>query len=89
VILDATGGRSGTFTKINGLDFGTGDKDSWTVGYTADEVTLTANIPADPALMVAADPGSATPEPGSLLLFGTGLLGLAWLVHRKRATVRR
>jgi fibronectin-binding autotransporter adhesin len=88
VILDATGGRSGTFTKINGLDFGTGDKDSWTVGYTADEVTLTANIPADPALMVAADPGSATPEPGSLLLFGTGLLLLGWAVKKRGLMMR-
>lgn len=66
-ILFASGGLSGTFSTINGLDFGTGG--TWLVNYTADEVILTAH----------------TPEPASLLLFGTGFLGLGLLLARKKA----
>ncbi|MGH9327817.1 MAG: PEP-CTERM sorting domain-containing protein [Terriglobia bacterium] len=32
---------------------------------------------------VPVPPSSSTPEPASIALFGTGLLGLAWLVRRK------
>jgi len=76
-ILDATGGLGGTtFASLTGsTSFGSGG--SWDVLYGADTVTLEA-----------AYTKSATPEPASLLLFGTGLLGLAWLTHRKLAAQR-
>ncbi len=75
-ILDATGGLTGEFSVVNGLDFGNGD--SFSVGYSADGVTLTANIPTSP-----------TPEPAGLLLFGTGLVALGWIVRRKRPAYQR
>jgi hypothetical protein len=68
-ILDAVNGITGTFSTINGLDFGSGDY--FSVNYTTDTVTLTANV---------------TPEPASLLLLGTGLLALPLLVRRKQST---
>ncbi|MGH9376155.1 MAG: PEP-CTERM sorting domain-containing protein [Terriglobia bacterium] len=43
-----------------------------------DAVTLKANVPT-----------STTPEPASLLLFGTGLFGLAWLARRKMRVAAR
>ncbi len=69
-ILDATGGLTGTFATIDGLDFGSGDY--FTYAYGTDTFTLTANIPTP-----------KTPEPASLLLLGTGLLALGWMIRRK------
>jgi PEP-CTERM motif len=68
-ILDAVNGITGTFSTINGLDFGSGDY--FSVNYTTNTVALTAHV---------------TPEPASLLLLGTGLLTLRWLVRRKQCT---
>ncbi len=76
-ILDAMGGLSGTFSSIVGDTFGSSG--TWSVEYSADAVTLTANVPTS----------TTTPEPATLFLFGTGLLGLAWLATRKRRTAAR
>ncbi|MGH9397504.1 MAG: PEP-CTERM sorting domain-containing protein, partial [Terriglobia bacterium] len=73
VILDAMGGLNGTFSTIMGQDFGPGNADSWNISYLNNKVTLTANIGKT----------SPTPEPASLMLFGTGLLGLAWVTRRR------
>lgn len=47
-----------------------GNSNSWSIAYNANEVTLTAN----------------TPEPAPLLLFGSGLLGLAMLARKLKFT---
>ncbi len=76
-ILDATGGLGGTtFASLTGsTSFGSGG--SWDVLYGADTVTLEA-----------AYTKSATPEPASLLLFGTGLLALGWIARRRLVAQR-
>ena len=65
VILQSVGGLSGTFASIDGLTFGPGGLDSWSISYGNDEVTLTANPPVAPV-----------PEPGSASILATALLAL-------------
>lgn len=65
VILQSVGGLSGTFASIDGLTFGPGGLDSWSISYGNDEVTLTANAPVAPV-----------PEPGSASILATALLAL-------------
>ena len=74
VILQSLGGLSGTFASIDGLTFGPGGLDSWSISYGNDEVTLTANAPLTPV-----------PEPGSASILATALLALGstHLVQRR------
>ncbi len=81
VILQSLGGLSGTFGSIDGLTFGPGGLDSWSVSYGNGEVTLTANAPVAPV-----------PEPGSAGILATALfaLGSTRLVrHRPRTGMAR
>jgi uncharacterized protein (TIGR03118 family) len=64
------------------LMFGTGGS-----GSSASTLYITAGInnQAD-GLLAEIDP---TPEPETLVLFGIGMFGVLWLVHRKRAVAQR
>lgn len=70
-IMDV-GSLNGTFGSILNDSFNNGAED-WTVAYNSNDIVLTA---------AARRP---TPEPASLFLFGTGLLGMAWALRRRRA----
>jgi hypothetical protein len=52
--------------------------------YSIDtNAAIVDNDSGDPNYQVDFTPGAATPEPSSLLLLGTGLLGLAFVAFRK------
>lgn len=74
VIVDAAGGLSGMFSTIDGLDFGPGNQDNWSISYTGDEAILTANVA----------PTAPVPEPAPLALLGIGLVGFALLRRRSK-----
>lgn len=83
----------------NGTDVGPDLVDAGAFGYTLFFGTLSGNMGAfsnqlafgfrhDPAFwflddVVVTTAGSSTPEPGSLILFGSGILGLAGVIRRK------
>jgi hypothetical protein len=68
------GNRLGLFASISSSDSGP------ETFYLADLFPLT--VPGDP--LEPLDPALVTPEPASLVLFGSGLLGLAFLVRSRR-----
>ena len=72
-LLTSGEGDSGNFGT---LDLPSG---SWSVFYNSNNVELQFNGSSGPPV---------TPEPGTLLLYGTGLLGVAGYVRRKRAPAR-
>jgi hypothetical protein len=80
-ILNYSGGLSGVWANaptsgfiMDGFDWGI----DYAGGASGDEVVITAEGSAL----------SPTPEPGTLLLYGTGLLGIAGFVRRKRFAAR-
>ncbi len=78
--LDFTAGElSGTFADFLGQTFDNG-LEKWDLSYN--------NTAGDLVLTAVANTTTTTPEPGSLLLFGTGLLGLAALLRKRRPVTR-
>jgi hypothetical protein len=58
--------------------------------YAIDTYAGEGSTTGDPNYQIDLTPGATvTPEPSSLLLFGTGLLGLAFVAFRKAKAVRR
>jgi fibronectin-binding autotransporter adhesin len=93
--LDFTkGDLSGTFANFLGQTFDNG-KEQWVLSYNkaGGDLLLTAEAPTSNAALFSTGPssssgsGTAAPEPSSLLLFGTALLGLGFLVRRKKPAV--
>jgi fibronectin-binding autotransporter adhesin len=78
--LDFTPGElTGTFAGLFGQTFDNG-LEKWDLSYN--------NSSGDVILTAVANTTATTPEPGSLLLFGTGLLGLAALLRKRWPVVR-
>ncbi|MDE3180999.1 MAG: PEP-CTERM sorting domain-containing protein, partial [Acidobacteriota bacterium] len=69
---------------VNGTDYTIENNTSQilTIDLANGDTTVVGNLDPSAGLIFGATP---TPEPGSLLLFGAGLLAIAWAVRRKVA----
>lgn len=58
--------------------------------YEGTEITTTTDCPSGVAICAGSTDvlNTSIPEPGSLLIFGTGLLGLGFLIRRRRIAIR-
>ncbi|MGH9431446.1 MAG: beta strand repeat-containing protein, partial [Terriglobia bacterium] len=80
---------SGTFSTVNTPTFN-GGTEEFGVVYNATNVTLDViSVPHEGLLASNSSPSDPTPEPGTLLLLGSGLLGAACFARRKTADRQR
>lgn len=61
------------------VNFAGGLPDGGTAWFSLEEAPSTSGF-----TVTGTTPGTGTPEPASILLFGTGLLGFAFLIRRRR-----
>ncbi len=73
IILFSAGGLTGTFSTINNLVFN-GGTEIWQINYD--------NVNGDVVLTAAAT-NPTVPEPGTFLMLGSGLIGIACSVRRR------
>jgi PEP-CTERM motif len=87
-----TANDCGSSDLIGSLTLGNGSKSMWALGgpdtirsYSLTVVdTFSAGGGLDPSYSVDTTVTQSVPEPGTLALFGAGLLGCAWVISRRR-----
>jgi hypothetical protein len=85
MMLYLTGHGLTNYAAINSPGATAADMSTFTVPTTGtySYEVIYAEVNGGPAVLNSDMPSNATPEPSSLLLLGTGLLGLAMIIFRK------